>query len=225
MTAPALTRSARIDAVTGLTVFLVALVVIPSGLIFGPLGSAGTPAEILGMGLSGVWLIGTIGHLSRWRRVEPIRFFAWFFVVAVVVSYVAANSRAMLSAEAHSSDSGLLLVCSWMGILLITMDGVPNRQRLDVLLRRLVMLAGALATLGLLQFVTKMTFTNYLQFPGLTKNQDLASLYGRNGLTRPAGTAVHPIEFGAVLTMALPLALHYALVDGNRRMIRRWAAS
>jgi len=87
----------------------------------------------------------------------------------------------MLSAEAHSSDSGLLLVCSWMGILLITMDGVPSRQRLDVLLRRLVMLAGALATLGLLQFVTKMTFTNYLQFPGLTKNQDLASLMAVTG--------------------------------------------
>ena len=216
------TRSTRIDAVTGLTAFLVALVVIPSDLIFGPLGSAGTPAEVLGMGLFAAWLVGTVSHLGRRERREPIRIFAWLFVGAVLISYVAANSRAMFSAEARAADAGLLLVCSWMGVLLMAMDRIPTRERLDVLLRRLVMLAGALATLGLLQFVTKMPFTNYLQVPGLATNQSLVSLYGRDGLTRPAGTAVHPIEFGAVLTMALPIALHYAMVDGHRRALRRW---
>lgn len=216
------TRSTRIDAVTGLTAFLVALVVIPSDLIFGPLGSAGTPAEILGMGLFAAWLVGTVSHLGRRPRPEPIRIFAWLFVGAVLISYVAANSRAMFSAEARAADAGLLLVCSWMGVLLMAMDRIPTRERLDVLLRRLVMLAGALATLGLLQFATKMPFTNYLQVPGLATNQSLVSLYGRDGLTRPAGTAVHPIEFGAVLTMALPIALHYAMVDGHRRALRRW---
>src|SRR5689334_8582451 len=150
------TRATRIDAVTGLTAFLVALVVIPSELIFGPLGSAGTPAEVLGMGLFAVWLTASISTLGRRRLTEPIRIFAWLFVGAVLVSYVAANSRAMFSAEARASDAGLLLVCSWMGVLLITMDRVPTRERLDVLLRRLVMLAGALASLGILQFVTKM---------------------------------------------------------------------
>jgi polysaccharide biosynthesis protein PslJ len=93
---------------------------------------------------------------------------------------------------------------------------------LDVLLRRLVLFAGALASLGLVQFVTKRPFTNYIQIPGLATNQSLVSLYGRNGLTRPAGTAVHPIEFGAVLTMVLPLALHYAFVDVHRSLRRRW---
>lgn len=216
------TRAMRIDAVTGLTAFLVALIVIPSDLIFGPLGSAGTPGEVIGMGLFAAWLTASVGHLGRRGRTEPIRIFAWLFVGAVLISYVAANSRAMFSAEARAADAGLLLVCSWMGVLLMAMDRIPTRERLDVLLRRLVMLAGALATLGLLQFVTKMPFTNYLQVPGLATNQSLVSLYGRDGLTRPAGTAVHPIEFGAVLTMVLPIALHYAMADAHRRPLHRW---
>jgi O-antigen ligase len=224
MTAVAVsTRSTSIDAVTGLTAFLVLLIVIPSELIFGPLGSAGTPAEIVGMVLFAVWLTAAVNNLGRRQRgTEPIRTFAWLFVGAVLVSYVAANSRAMFGAEARAADSGLLLVCSWMGVLLMTMDRIPSRERLDVLLRRLVLLAGALATLGLLQFATKTAFTNYLQLPGLQENSALVSLHGRGGLTRPAGTAVHPIEFGAVLTMALPIALHYAMIDRHRPALRRW---
>src|SRR5215471_19152609 len=217
------TRSTSYDAVTGLTAFLVLLVVIPSRLIFAPLGSAGTPAEVLGMVLFAVWLTVSVTSLGRReKRAEPIRIFAGLFAGAVLISYVAANSRAMFGAEARAADSGLLLVCSWMGVMLMAMDRVPTRERLDVLLRRLVLLAGALATLGLLQFATKMPFTNYLQVPGLATNQSLVSLYGRNGLTRPAGTAVHPIEFGAVLTMALPVALHYAMTDRHRPALRRW---
>jgi O-antigen ligase len=213
----------RPDAVTVLTIFLVALIVIPSSLIVGPLGQAGTPAEVIGMVAFAIWLVGVIGSAARRHRPrEPIRIFAWLFVIAVGISYVAANSRAMFSAETRSADAGVLLVCSWVGILLFAMDRIPTRERLDVLLRRLVLLGGALATLGLLQFATKTPFTNYLQLPGLTQNASLASLYGRGGLTRPAGTAVHPIEFGAVLTMTLPIALHYAFADVRRSPLRRW---
>ena len=47
-------------------------------------------------------------------------------------------------------------------------------------------------------------------------------MLGREGLTRPAGTTIHPIEFGAVLTMILPIALHYALHDKYRSKLARW---
>jgi O-antigen ligase len=224
MTGPAASVGPRKpDAVTALTIFLVALIVIPSSLIVGPLGQAGTPAQVVGMATFAVWLVAAIGTATQRRRTrEPIRIFGWLFVIAVGISYVAANSRAMFSAEARAADAGLLLVCSWMGILLLAMDRIPSRERLDVLLRRLVLLAGALATLGLLQFATKTPFTNYLQIPGLTQNASLVGLYGRGGLTRPSGTAVHPIEFGAVLTMVLPIALHYAFTDLRRPLLHRW---
>ena len=82
---------------------------------------------------------------------------------------------------------------------------------MDVLLRRLTYLGGAIASLGLLQFATGQPFTNYIQIPGLSINNELVSVLNRGGLVRPAGTAIHPIEFGAVLTMILPLALRALL--------------
>ena len=212
-----------IDAVAILTILVVALVGIPSQLIVGPLGRAGTPAEILGVCLLVAWLVLRVGRSSRTRQVrQPVRILLWVFVIAVVLSYIAANTRSMMPAEATSADAGLLLVCAWLGIMLMTMDLVRSRDRLDVLLRRVVLAGGALATLGILQFVTKEAWTNYIQIPALRANKSLVGIYGRAGFTRPAGTAVHPIEFGAVLTMILPLALHFALTDVQRRPIRRW---
>jgi len=146
----------------------------------------------------------------------------WLFVGAVLLSYIAANLRSMLPVEARAADAGLLLVASWLGILLIAMDGIASRERLNTLLRRLVCAAGALATLGLLQFVTKTSFVNLIQIPGLATHDAPVGLGDRNGLTRPSGTALHPIEFGAVLTMCLPFALHYALADAHRSRLRRW---
>jgi polysaccharide biosynthesis protein PslJ len=221
-----LTRSRRassLDAVSVLSVFVLALFAIPSELIVGPLGAAGTPAEIVGVCLFAGWLVMFTSNPSLVRGVrQPVRWLLWAFVIAVTLSYIAANSRSMMPDESRSADAALLLVAAWAGILLTTMDLIRSRDRLDVLLRRLVFAGGALATLGLLQFVTKQPFTDYIQIPGLQENQSLVSIYGRNGLARPAGTAVHPIEFGAALTMILPLALHYAMTDTYRHAVRRW---
>ena len=215
-------RRESVDAVLALSIFITALVAVPSELIVGALGSAGTPAEIIGLFLFAAWAVATIGASPARQVRQPMRLMLWLFAVTVVLSYIAANLRSMLSDESRSADSGLLLVLSWLGVALLAMDRIPSLARLDILLRRLVLAGGALATLGLLQFITKEPFTNYIEIPGLQANQSLVALYGRNGLVRAVGTAIHPIEFGAVLTMVLPLALHYALVDGDRSLVRRW---
>jgi polysaccharide biosynthesis protein PslJ len=51
---------------------------------------------------------------------------------------------------------------------------------------------------------------NLLRVPGLSLFRVITSLDTRSGYRRVAGTAVHPIEFGVVMAMALPIALHYA---------------
>ncbi|HEY2044283.1 MAG TPA: O-antigen ligase family protein [Jatrophihabitans sp.] len=93
---------------------------------------------------------------------------------------------------------------------------------LQTLMRRAVAMAGAVATLGLAQFVTGMLFINYVQLPGLTTNVPLFAVSDRGGLNRPPGTAIHPIEFGSLLTMILPIALHLAMTDRSRTLLRRW---
>jgi O-antigen ligase len=121
-----------------------------------------------------------------------------------------------------SADRGLLNVLSWMGMTYAVADGPRTREEFLTLLHRITIGAGLLALLGILQFLTKQAFTNYIEIPGLSTNTELSSVIDRNGFARPAGTAIHPIEFGAVLTMALPIALHLAMWDKERRALVRW---
>jgi O-antigen ligase len=44
---------------------------------------------------------------------------------------------------------------------------------------------------------------------------------GRDGFARPAGTAIHPIEFGVAVTSMLPLAIHRATYESGLSVWRR----
>ncbi len=89
------------------------------------------------------------------------------------------------------------------------------------MIRRLVIGGGVVAGLGLLQYATGQLFVDRLQIPGLTSGTSGWSLAQRSGLARPSGTSTHPIEFGVVLTMVLPLAIVYAIRSPSRRWIYR----
>ena len=211
------------DVVSLLTIYVVVLFGVPSGQVVGPLGGAGSPAQLMGLALAMWW---AIYRLSQVRTIpagpQPGRRVALILGAAVLASYVAATTRPIADIELRAADRGVLGLCAWLGILLATMDGVPTRSRLEVLLRRLVAAGGALATLGIVQFVTHQAIVNRLHVPGLTTNGTLVGVLSRNGLTRPAGTALHPIEFGVVLTVILPLAIHLAMHDIGRGPFRRW---
>jgi O-antigen ligase len=143
------------------------------------------------------------------------------FIAALIASYIAAATRPIQAAELTAADRGLVSAIGWLGMFLTVADGLRNRYELDVFLRRVTLAAGALALVGLAQFVTKQQLTNYIVIPGLSENSD-PELAGRGSFVRPAGTTAHPIEFGAVLTMILPIAIHYALTDTHRSVFRRW---
>jgi O-antigen ligase len=213
---------ASADAVTALTGFLVLLFAIPSRLVISPLGGSGSPAQLLGAAALLWWAATRLARGTRSTTRQPVRWAMSIFVVAVLLSYVAATIRPIDTVELRAADRGLLSVLSWLGIVLLACDGIPSRERLDVLLRRLVLAGGGIAVLGLAQFFTGLSFVNYIQIPGLSQNVDLGALASRNGFSRPAGTALHPIEYGIVLTMMLPIALHFALMDRHRPVLRRW---
>lgn len=219
---PEVAKRARFDVglLTGLVVVLFG---IPSILVFAPLGGAGTPAQMLGVVLLVLW----VTRRMRQSRVSAedgglIRVAA-IYLLAVLVSYLAAATRPIPPIEVSAADRGLVSTMAWIGMLLFACAGLRSSTELDILMRRICLAGGLLAGLGLLQFVTKQPFTNYIQIPGLSSSHDLESVTSRADLVRPAGTAIHPIEFGAVLTMILPIALHYAIMDRHRRLLARWA--
>lgn len=204
-----------------LTLLIVLLIGIPSRLIFAPLGSAGTPALVLGMVMLVSWGFARIVARPG-RGAQPLRIATYVFLGAILASYLAATTRPIEAVEIRAADRGLISVLGWIGILLFTLDGPRNQFDLDTLLRRLSLAGGLQGVVGIIQFTTGLPLTNYLVIPGLTVNSDLGSVIGREGLSRPAGTTIHPIEFGAVLTMILPIALHYALQDKDRSRTARW---
>jgi hypothetical protein len=103
------------------------------------------------------------------------------------------------------------------------MDGITTRAGLETLLRRLSLLGGFEAAVGILQLLTGQTLVQYLHLPGLTDSGASAELISRGAFIRPAGTASHPIEFGVALAMLLPIALHFAVADAGRRSaFARW---
>ncbi|WP_153503471.1 O-antigen ligase family protein [Cumulibacter manganitolerans] len=214
---------ARIDAVGWLTCYLILLLFIPSRLVLGPLGSAGAPSMLFGLGSLLLWMILFLGvDRPRSTRLHPIRAALGVFVLSVGVSFVLAVSGPLSPDELSPADVALLALASWSGTLLLTQDGVHDRGRLDTLIWRLTVCGGLIAVLGLIQVATRQLWVDRLSIPGLFS----APAYGlttRGGYPRPAGTAIHPIEYGVLLAMLLPIALHVGFFHTHRRTTVRWA--
>lgn len=211
------------DAVTWLTLYIVVLFAIPSRLVVGPLGSAGAISMLLGLLSLGFWVMM---HLARSRPTltliaQPLRWALGVFAFCVGISYVLAMSGPLNSDEFSPADVAVLSLLSWSGTMLLAHDGLPTRKRMDDLVWRFVQLGGLMGLLGLAQFFLRRPFVDLISLPGLTAVSD-AVLFYRNGLVRPSGTAIHPIEYGAILTMLLPLALHVAFHAVNRPRWLRW---
>jgi O-antigen ligase len=210
-----------IDAVTWLTLYLVVLFAIPSRLVIAPLGSAGALSMLMGLGSLGIWGLVRVGV---WQPLDmelrPIRMALAVFLFSVGVSYAVAMSRPISRDEVSPADVALLCLLSWSGTLLIAHDGIANLSRLDALIWRTAVCGGLMAALGLAQFVSGQSYADRISIPGLTAIAGTGIGF-RNGLVRPAGTATSPIEYGTLLSIILPLALHVAF-DRRRNALVRW---
>ena len=216
-TAVVVLERTRADAVTFLTGLVLAFAFIPSGSVVGPLGAAGRPAALIG--LAGLWwwvhvLLSRSGDAAR--GFQPVRLVAMLLVGAVVASMASAFTRPLTGAETSGIYRSALFLLGLIGALVVAADGIPSRERLDTLLRRLVAAATAVAGMGVLQFFTGVNLDAVFSFPGLTKQAALQGIQNRSDFNRVAATTSHPIEFGVVMGMVFPLAVHYALLH------RRW---
>lgn len=205
-------RPQRWDVTSVLTVYVVLLLAVPSRLSFAPLGGGGTPAVVVACGLLIWWLAaGVLSSSPRVLSAVPLRLALWALTVGLLLSYVVATTRVIESAEQRSADRGLIGVAALLGVALVAADGISDRQRLTVLLRRLVLGTACIAAIGIVQYFTGFDLALHIHVPGLAATGELGGIGGRSVLRRVAATAIHPIEFGVVLAAVLPLALHFAL--------------
>lgn len=212
------------DAVFLLSVYAAMRIALPSQYVLGPLGGAGQPAQLIGLGIALLWVTDWIGRpWSRSHVKQPLKRFAFAFFLAVLASYLVAATRPLSSAEQLAADRSVLNVIAWIGVMLAVVDGITTRARLDTLLRRITLVCGLEGALGVLQLLAKQSFLQYFELPGLSNTGVDPLLLNRGSFLRPVGTAISPIEYGVFLAMALPIALHYAVSDiGRRSFLARW---
>lgn len=152
-----------------------------------------------------------------------MRVIVWIFLLTTVLTYGLGFARGLTSIEGRSADRYLIIVLSLTGVALTTADGMRSRDDLDRLLVRCLWFGGFMALVGTLQFLFGYDLVPRIHVPGLTLNQATIVIGARGrGFARVAGTTLHYIEFGVVLAMLLPIALHYALFcpPGPKRSAR-----
>lgn len=200
------------DVVWVTSVFLVLTFGMSARWIVRPFGAIGQPAVFVAGACLWWWVMGRIARdpgLARGPdRIRSVLLSLWWFLL---LTYVLSFTRPLTVAETNGSARAVVLFSCLFGVALLIGDGVADRDRLDVLVDRVVTAAAFLALIGIVQFVFGRDPWTAIDFPGLVLNRDSASVGERAIFNRPFATALHPIEFGTVSAALLPLALHRGL--------------
>jgi hypothetical protein len=212
-------RPTYIDAASLLSLMVGLTLLVPSNLILPGMTDLARPGLLVGFMLFCWWvLVRFTSHLAM-TGPQPIRWAVLAFMVSALISYAAGFLRGLTTMEANGADRVMLFFCVFSGVVLTAADGVPNWLRVRGVLKVLVLCAAAIAVIGLVQFLLAFDITQYLIFPGLEPKGWAIGFEVRGGGIRVAATTTHYIELAAVLALALPFAVHFALF--SRRPLRR----
>jgi hypothetical protein len=211
------------DATDVLTIFLFVSFIVPSPLVFGSIGASGTPGNIVGLGAFAWWLLCKVGTKQGIDRgLQPVRIALTVLFLSVAASWVVMYSRASSFDEVSGANRGIILLAALAGVSLVAADGLKSLERIHVLMRRMVFGTFLVALGGIFEFVTHYIPAQRISIPGLTRNVELLD-QGRGNFARVQSTTLHPIEFGALMGLMLPVALHYATTARTKGR-RQWAA-
>ncbi|MFE2146301.1 O-antigen ligase family protein [Streptomyces sp. NPDC059456] len=210
------------DAAALLSGYLGLAFFIPSNLTLPGMGGVGTPANVFA-------LLGLFWYLATWLtgriRAAPgtrlPRVVTWLLAVSVLASYLADATRSSTHKEVLGADRGLIGLLVWVSIVVLVSAGIQDRARLDVLLRRAVVMASVVAAIGYYDFFTATNIAEHISIPGLHSSVAQITTLDRGAFTRPRSTTAQPLEFGGMLALLLPFAVQQAF-DPVRSHLSRW---
>ena len=217
--------SRRVDATAILTVYLVLAFFIPSNLALPALGGVGTPANVFA-------LLGLLWYLATWLggRILPapgtrlVRVAMCVLAAAVLMAYIADASRESSHQEVLGADRGLIGFMVWVSLVVLTSAGIQERGRLDVLMRRVVVMGTIVAAIGYYDFFSATNIADSIHIPGLQTSVAQVTAMDRGSFTRPRSTTAQPLEFGGMLAILVPFAIQQAFDPVRRHLhvVRRW---
>ncbi|MFJ9940494.1 O-antigen ligase family protein [Streptomyces erythrochromogenes] len=215
-------RGRHVDATALLTGYLALAFFIPSNLTLPGLGGVGTPANVFA-------LLALFWYLATWLagRIRPApgtrlpRVAMWLLTVSVLASYIANAGRGSVRKELLGADRGLIALLVWVSLVVLVSAGIQDRARLDVLLRRAVVMGTVVAAIGFYDFFTATNIADSISIPGLSSSVPQITTLDRGAFTRPRSTTAQPLEFGGMLALLLPFAVQQAF-DPVRRHLKAW---
>lgn len=206
-------------AARGLLVYVILLFALPSTLTISGLGSYGRPSLIWGLLLLAWWCIWHLqnGQPAEWRPGDPVGVGLLILAAIILIGFAVAMMRGQPSDQFSPALSALLRLASWSGVVLVALEGLTNIQQVRRLVRFMVFIASGLALLGLAQTVTGRSLLAWAQhLPGIVIDTS-DTVVAREGFTRSAGLAIHPLEHLTMLVGMLPLAIGLGGTAGFRR--------
>lgn len=209
----------------GLVLLVVSTFVIPTR--FGLVGFSLVMASgLLGFGL---WFAGrVVSGPPRSRLFGTIDILAFLYLMATILSYANAAVGARPGARVSAGDLTLVLTLAYLGILMFAMEVVTVERQIYWLVNLLLLGCAFMAAVAIAEFATGLQLAERLRPPGFSvppfNGEGALAAPQRLGLTRVFGTAQGSIEFSAVLSVCLPLAIFDAL-KGPTRAMRRIGAT
>ncbi|PQZ91089.1 polymerase [Arthrobacter sp. MYb227] len=202
-----------------LRITLIAILILPSYMVFGPLGASGGVGQILSLMIFVVWVsAAAFGLHNPWKYGHPGRAVLLVWIFASCLSYVAlfsGFSGGSDSIQRAAADRWLLLIVAGAGITLMTTESVRSIHDLREIVRTVIIGTSISCVIALLQFTLSVNPMEWIAtlMPGF---QDIGSgtpFQDRGSFARVAGATMHPIELGVVVSMMLPLSLWWAKYD------------
>ncbi|MFD3680736.1 O-antigen ligase family protein [Streptomyces sp. NPDC058613] len=219
-------RGRPLDATALLTGYLALAFFIPSNLTLPGMGGVGTPANVFAL-LCLFWYLATwiTGRIRPAPGTRLPRVVMCLLAVAVLASYLANASRGSSHKEVLAADRGLIGLLVWVSLVVLVSAGIQSRERLDVLLRRAVVMGAVVAAIGYYDFFTATNIADRISIPGLQSSVAQITTLDRGSFTRPRSTTAQPLEFGGMLALLLPFAVQQAFDPVRRHLSgrRRWA--
>lgn len=215
-------RGRPLDATALLSGYLALAFFIPSNLTLPGMGGVGTPANVFAL-LCLFWYLATwiTGRIRPAPGTRLPRVVMCLLAVAVLASYLANASRGSSHKEVLAADRGLIGLLVWVSLVVLVSAGIQSRARLDVLLRRAVVMGAVVAAIGYYDFFTATNIADRISIPGLQSSVAQITTLDRGSFTRPRSTTAQPLEFGGMLALLLPFAVQQAF-DPVRRHLSGW---
>jgi putative inorganic carbon (HCO3(-)) transporter len=166
------------------------------------------------------WYVGGLLLLLCWLGRQQVRrphrpsvLLAMGMLAATLVSCAALMVRGPVGDQASQSLQLVNREAGMLAAVLLVMVVVGSAADLARVVQGIVVGAGVSALLALVQVATGVELAGALVLPGLTDQGSgvAAAELLRAGAVRPAGSAGHPLELAAVLTVVFPLALGLTL--------------